>query len=64
MIFAEITDINLNYLQTKGKKHYLKNYGIENKNSIFFRQPNIFESSEAQTKKNFNFFLNYRSISL
>ena len=41
MIFAEITDINLNYLQKNKKDHYFKNYGTQNKILPFFWQPNI-----------------------
>ena len=35
MIFAEITDINLNYLQKKGKNTIPKNYEIQNKILLF-----------------------------
>ena len=43
MIFAECTDMNLNYLQTKGICILPKIMGYRTKVSFFIKQPNINE---------------------
>ena len=42
MIFAECTDMNLNYLQPKGICIFPKIMGYRTKVSFFIKQPNIY----------------------